>query len=70
MNAVSGRFLTFFCYFRNKRKIGDISIIRKVFFVRRGVLRRGLMRNDLRGEGKVPVRMDRLTIERTVEIFR
>ena len=48
------------------RKIGDMSIIRKVYFVKR-FFRRGLMKDDLRGEGKVPVRRERLTIERIVE---
>ena len=48
-----------FCYFLNKRKIGERSIIE-------GFLRRGLTRDDLRGEGRVPVRRERLTIERMV----
>ena len=57
-------FWRFFCYFRNKRKIRDRSVIRNVFLVKREFLRRGMMRDDLKVQGKVPMRRKRLTIER------
>ena len=62
-------FVCYHGYFRNKITIGDKSIIGKVFFVKRGFFEKGLMRNDLRGEGNMPVRRDRLTINNCDNLY-
>ena len=49
-----------------EREIGNLQIIREIFFIEKGFLSRELIKEDLRQEEKVPMRRDRLTIKRIV----
>ena len=61
-------FLTILCVILEVRKdCRSRAVIRKVFFIKRWFFRMSLTRDDLSEEGKVPVKRERLIIEKIVE---
>ena len=45
-----------FGYFRDGRKIGNWTVVRKVFSIERGFFRSGVTMEDVSGDRKLPVK--------------
>ena len=54
--------LNSFGYFRDDRKIGNSTVVGEVFFIERGFFSSGVTMEDVSGDGKVPIKRERLTI--------